>query len=142
MGRCNECSSCKLVIAERRKQKGRNRKKLKSFEVANTCENPTSSAKRRRYTEVKLLSAGGHGGETRRELKTDVDEQPLQRKSRLSRPTGSLKEEDWFDQVEFDEYERLVICCGEIARTTDNAHVKAEAPSMLTKMRALLDPRI
>ncbi len=144
MARCNQCVPCQRVIEFRVKQKGkaRNRKNLKKFENCNKCTNPIPSSKKRKYTEVELLSAGGHGGETRRELRTDENVHLSSRNGRTTRPSGSLKEEDWFDEEAYTEYERIVLQCGETAKTSDSEAVKTEAPSMLAKMRRLLEPSI
>ena len=66
MARCKECESCAAIIEYRGKHKSKiDKKKVKKFETANPCSNPT--AKRARISEAELLVAAGHGGEIRGE---------------------------------------------------------------------------
>ncbi len=61
MGRCNKCDACVAVIEFRANNRGKsNKKKVKRFENANPCTNPTT--KRPRISEAGLLVAAGHGG--------------------------------------------------------------------------------
>ena len=141
MGRCKKCYSCLFVHEFKNNNKGKqNLKKYKRFDTANPCTNPT--AKRARISETKKLFAGGHGGEIKGEIQPvpSVEEVTLERADHKARPKESLKEDDPFDQEAFDEYLDLVNKCTKKAKQSTPADVKAEASSMIRKMRGLLHP--
>ena len=94
-------------------------------------------------TEVENSSSRGHGGKIRGEIAATGSScaVPIERCARAARPTQNLCEQV-NDEQGFDEYEQLVIQCGETAASSSEKDVKMEAPSMLSKMRGLLDPRI
>ena len=143
MGRCKKCDSCLLVLEFKNNNKGKqNLKKYKRFDTANPCTNPT--AKRARISETEKLFAGGHGGQIRGEIQPvpSVEDATLERADREARPKGSLMEDDPFNQEAFDEYLDLVNKCTQKAKQSTSADVKAEASSMIRKMRGLLHPSV
>ena len=139
------CENCRLVVDFRQKNKGpRNKNKVKKYEIEKKCLQPTASSKKRKVSELQNLSARGHGGQIRGEIPEDITSinDSLNRASRSSRPTTSLREETILNDDHLKEYERLVRMCGETAADTSSPGVKKEAPSMLRKMRHLLDPHV
>ena len=120
----------------------KNVKKVKSFENKMPCLDYSAPNKKRRLTEMDLLaSSGGFGKRKSSETPTT----PLvnsDSKARASHHDGSYDEDIGYDQVAFDKYAQLVLQCSEIAKTTTSSDVKLETPSMISKMRGLLDPKV
>ena len=142
MARCKQCESCAAVIEYRGKHKSKiDKKKVKKFETANPCSNP-STGMCARISEAELLVAAGHGGEIRGEYNPlpSAEEAELERAGRKARPKGCLDEEQTFDDKAFDEYGKLVLKCTEAAKDSPSADVKLEARTIIPKMRRLLDP--
>ena len=141
MGRCNICHTCLDVAAYRKNNSGkRNSKKVKRYEKANKCSNPTSNAKRRKVSELQSLHTAGHGGQIRGE----VFDAPsvANTTNRAARPKCSLKEPSTFKSEDFEQYCALVLKCTTVAKESDSSNVKAESRSMLSKMRKLMDPTV
>jgi len=143
MGRCKNCEGCSAVLEFKENNKGSKNfaKKLKKYEKANPCTNPT--AKRAKISEVGSLFAAGHGGKIRGEHQPipSVEEAALEAAARKARPKASLKEAK-FNQEAFDEYSDLVLKCTNAAAKSSSADVKLESRSMIPKMRGLLDPSV
>ena len=144
MGRCNGCPAC-LAVLEFRTSNKKNRKKIKKFEKANPCVNPTANLKRK-ISEVEQLFAAGHGGEIRGEFRavpvTAIDGGGTTLRTQKARVRGESVEPTSFNQDAFDEYLDLVLRCTETAKESTSSDVKAEASSMITKMRGLLHPSV
>ena len=145
MGRCNECSACKVVLDARKKFAGsnkNNKNKIKHAERHNKCEKPTPSCKRRRINEVANLRSAGHGGQHRSEVAPppSLAELQLDPADRAARP-GDLTKTPISDDGEHDEYLRVVSLCTETAKSSSSQDVLVEAKSMIPKMRKLLDPK-
>ena len=140
MGRCKGCSTCLDVAAYRRNNTGkRNTKKVKRYETANPCTNHTTSIRKRKLTELESLHSAGHGGQVRGEI---YEAPTLTTTDRAARPKSTLQEPQTFNSDDFDEYCDLVRQCTTVAKQSKSTHVKAEAPSMLSKMRRLLHPSV
>ena len=115
MGRCNECSACKVVLEARKKYCGKhknNKNKVKHAERQNKCENPPPSSKKRRINEVENLRSAGHGGQLRLEVAQSPTLAELQNDpvDRAARP-GDLTEAPISNDAEHDEYLRVVSLC-------------------------------
>ena len=112
MGRCNECSACKVVLEARKKFAGSSKSKknkIKHAENNNKCEKPTPSCKKRRINEVENLRSAGHGGRIRSEVAPlpSLAELQLDPADRAARP-GDLTEAPISDDAEHDKYLRVV----------------------------------
>jgi hypothetical protein len=140
MGRCNNCSACKAYAEYKLQNKGkRNEKKVKRFDTANKCENPTSAKRKRRLTEEENLRSKGYGKRIRGEIESPIASSD-HRTSRSSRP--DRLSEDMFDPAAYEEYTKLVILCTRAADATTSQAVKNESSSILSKMRSVLDPKV
>ena len=146
MGRCSECSACKVVLEARKTFGGtnkNNKNKVKRAERQNKCENPTPLLKKRRINEVENLHSSGQGGRIQFEVfpPPSLAELQLDPADRAARP-GDLTEAPISDDAEHDEYLRVVSLCTEAANSSSSLDVLAEAKSMIPKMRKLLDPKL
>lgn len=140
MPRCLSCEHCLKVTDFRGKNKGNKKSKIrKAFEYRHQCTKPVDSTKKRRATEMDALLHSGSGGRIRSSTSPDLPPTPHQRSTR---PKDSLNEDIYFDQAKFDEYLQLVHLCTETFENSKSAKVRAEGPSMIAKMRALLHPSV
>ena len=71
---------------------------------------------------------------------TDTADLNMDRSRRAARPTD-LEEKPCSEEIEFDKYMKLVLNCERIAASSTSPDVRAEADSMLPKMKGLLNPR-
>ena len=145
MDRCNVCASCVAVVEFRSQHTGRrNTKRVEKFETLNKCTNPTAQNKKRRISELDSLYSDGHGGEVRGEISAvlSLEEVSLASEARAAHPKCNLREDKAFDSNAFDNYCSLILQCTEVAKESKSSGVKAEAPSIIPKMRGLLDPAV
>ena len=93
---------------------------------------------------MDVLSSGGYGNRMRTGSSHDHPTPHAENNShaRAAQPEASYNENINFSQVAFDDYVKLVLQCTEIASTTISPDVKLEGPSMISKMRGLLDPKV
>ncbi len=141
MGRCNNCEVCAEVAAFKKANKT-NKKKIKRFETANKCTNPTLNTRKRRINEVEQLGeVAVQGGQVRQEYGgvLELNDSSLDPSERSSRPQRSLKEDTIFDADKFDEYLKAVKKCSELGTKSSNKDVRDEAESMIPKMQRLMD---
>ena len=144
MARCSKCPTCDLVADKRKELRGsRNNKKLKRFETANQCEDPATSNKKRRITEAENLQSSGHGGEIRGEIAPvpSLSEMYIDAATRAARP-DDLRDDPFSDNAAVDEYTDIVLRCDKLAKSSICPAVQIEYPSMMKKMRGLLDPKL
>ena len=142
MGRCNLCPNCVAVVQFKFANPGkRNLKKVKRFETAHSCTNPTSSSRKRRLNEAdSLASVAVQGGQVRRDVPHEKQRPDLCNGNRTSNTKCTLKEDSVFDEQAFDDYCKLVRECTNLGKNSSNPDVRAEARSMIPKMRGLLKP--
>ena len=142
MPRCNKCSTC-LSVIDFRKQNKKNRTKIKRFEFNNACEDTTLPIKKRRLTEVQALNTAGckvDSGRVVGLLSPPNISSPLDERS--ARPNGDLNEDIYFNVEKYDEYAELVLQCTQTLEASQSSDVVSEGPSMIAKMRGLLDPSV
>ena len=97
-------------------------------------------------TEAQSLNTTGyevHGGRLRG-VKADVTipNSPVVLKERSARPKNSLSEDISFNQESFDQYTDIVLQCTQIYESTASSAVKAEGPSIISKMRGFISPSV
>jgi hypothetical protein len=146
MPRCNECPTC-LSVIEFRNINRKNRKKVKRYESNNVCEDTTLPAAKRRLTEVQALDTANYEVNSGRIVGISTSHQPTpyvdsDSKARAAHHDESYDESIDFDYVLFDKYAQLVLQCSEISEASTSSDVKLETPSMISKMRGLLDPKV
>ena len=59
-----------------------------------------------------------------------------------AQPKDYLNEEIFFNEENFEKYLNLVKLCTDAFETSESSDVLAEGPSMIAKMRGLLDPLV
>ena len=69
----------------------------------------------------------------------DVD---IASRSRSARPKGNLYDDKFFNQNVYDDYTQIVLWCTQTFKTTESKYVMDEGPSMIAKMKDLLDPLV
>ena len=91
MDRCYSCPACDLGDAFRNNKKGKKKlKRVKRYEVAHKCTNPTDTTGKRKLSELEHLHVAGYGGQIRGEA-GHVPTANLVHSERAARPHGSLK---------------------------------------------------
>ena len=129
---------------------------MKKNERQNPCTGANVSLKRMRMNEVQSLNTSGYavqggrarflGDETRMEvLETSSTKNRSTNPSppkRSARPKDNLNEDIFFNEEKFDKYLNLVKLCTDTFETSESSDVLAEGPSMIAKMRGLLDPLV
>ena len=146
MPRCNQCPTC-LSVIEFRKSNRKNRKKIKRYEFNNVCEDTTVPQKKRRLTEVESLDSAGYKVKSGRVVGINhlVSTLPTDARftvERSARPKGNLNEDSHFNSEKYDEYVELVLQCTQTFECSESSDVTTEGPSMIKKMRGLLDPSV
>ena len=145
MSRCKTCESCIAATSFRKNNAGQKQvKTVTSFENRNMCKHPIAPNKKRRVTEMDVLSSGGSGSRMRTDSSHDQPTPYIERtlKARTACPDGSYNEAIHFNQVAFDKYAKLVLQCADITMTPLSSDVRLEELSMISKMRGLLDPDV
>ena len=60
----------------------------------------------------------------------------------LPGPKGNLNDDRFFNQNANDDYTQIVLWCTQTFKTTESKYVMDEGPSMIAKMKDLLDPLV
>ena len=157
MPRCNKCQKCLEHHAFKIKySRKRDEKKVKKNERQNQCTVDNAFSKRMRITEVQSLNTneyavqGGQmrvlGHQTRANALESVSVHgciaDFPTKKRAMQPNGKLNEDIYFNEAKFDEYLKVVHLCTTTYESSESSDVLAEGPSMIAKMRGLLDPKV
>ena len=134
----------------------RDEKKVKKNERQKQCTGDNALSKRMRITEVQSLNTNGYavqGGQMRvlghQTRANALESAPVNdcitdfpHEKRAVQPNGKLNEDIYFNEAKFDEYLNVVKLCTTTYESSESSDVLAEGPSMIAKMRGLLDPKV
>ena len=134
----------------------RDEKKVKKNERQKQCTGDNALSKRMRITEVQSLNTNGYavqGGQMKvlghQTRANALESSPVNdcitdfpHEKRAVQPNGKLNEDIYFNEAKFDEYLNVVKLCTTTYESSESSDVLAEGPSMIAKMRGLLDPKV